>query len=175
MNVTVIYDSYYGSTKAMAAEVAAGASSVAGAAVRCLSVDEASRDDLEWADGIALGCPTHMGSIAWQMKRFIDEEFAALWQSHVLVGKAGTVFTTGGAGGAGGTELTQIALLSNLAQHGMILVTHPHNMPGFRPDGMAWGATWATGRGDRPPTQRQIDSARSQGQRLAEVAGKLMA
>lgn len=173
MNIAVLYDSYYGHTKEMAHEVAAGAESVEGVVVQCKSIEEASRKDLQWADGIAVGCPTHMGSPAWRMKRFIDEEFSQLWLRHELVGKVGTTFTTGGSGGAGGSELAQLALLANFAQQGMVLVTLPRNTPGFQPDGMAWGATWATGRGHEPPTESQRGSAQAQGRLLAEVTKKL--
>lgn len=174
MKILVVYDSYHGHTATMAGEVAAGAEQAAGAEVRLKTVAEADRHDLTWADGIAVGSPTHMGSIGWQMKRFIDEEFSALWTEGHLVGKVGAVFTTGGSGGAGGAEMAQLVLLANFAQHGMILITHPHNSPGYRPDGIAWGPSWKTGRGGRAPTAAQVESARALGQRLAEVAGRMV-
>jgi len=173
MNIAVIYDTYHGHTEAMAKEVAAGAAAVSGIEVRCKRVEDATRDDLLWADGIAVGCPTHMGSPSWQMKRFIDKEFSQLWLKHALVGKVGTTFTTGGSGGAGGAELAHLALMANFAQQGMILVTLPRNTPGYQPDGMAWGATWATGRGDQPATEQQRDAAQAQGRLLAEITTKL--
>ncbi len=173
MNIAVIYDTYHGHTEAMAKQVAHGAASVAGIEVRCKNVADATQDDLLWADGIALGSPTHMGSPAWQMKRFIDEAFSQLWLKHALVGKVGTTFTTGGSGGAGGAELAHLALLANFAQQGMILVTMPRNTPGYQPDGMAWGPTWATGKGDQPATKEQRDSAQAQGRLLSEITKKL--
>lgn len=173
MKILILYDSYHGHTAAMAREVAAGAEQVAGAEVRLKTVSDAQKDDLLWAEGMAVGSPTHMGSIGWQMKRFIDHEFSALWGELKLAGKVGAVFTTGGAGGAGGAELAQLSLLANYAQQGMVIVTHPHNSPGYRPDGLPWGPSWSTGRGGRDPTPAQISSARALGQRLAEVTGRL--
>ncbi len=173
MNIAVIYDTYHGHTGAMAKELAAGAESVSGIEVRCKSVEDATQDDLQWADGIALGCPTHMGSPSWRMKRFIDEAFSQLWLKHALVGKVGTTFTTGGSGGAGGAEPAHLALSANFAQQDMILVTLPRNTPGYQPDGMAWGTTWATGRGDQPTTENQRNAAQAQGRLLAEITTKL--
>ncbi len=173
MKIAVIYDSYRGHTKAMAREVATGAASVEGAEVRTKSVEEAAQADLQWADGIAVGCPTHMGSPAWRMKKFIDEVFGQCWLKFELVGKVGTTFTTGGAGGAGGSELAQVALLANFAQQGMVLVTLPRNTPGFAPDGMAWGSTWATGTGADNLDEHQHTAAQAQGKLLAEVTKKL--
>jgi len=65
---------------------------------------------------------------------------------HRLIGKTGAVFNTGGSGGAGGAELTMLGMLANLAENGMILVTHPRNATGFKPDGMHWGPTCSTGK-----------------------------
>lgn len=175
MHILVLYDTYHGHTAAMAQEIAAGASEVRDAEVRLKQVVDAVADDLLWADGIALGSPTHMGSMGWQMKRFIDDVFASLWGRARLSGKVGAVFTTGGSGGAGGAELTLLALMANLAQQGMILLTHPHNVPGYRPDGISWGPTWSTGRGDLPPTEAQVAAARGHGRRLAELSGRVAA
>ena len=43
------------------------------------SVEEASLDDLEWADGLALGTPTRYGLPAAQLKHFIDQT-GPLWR-----------------------------------------------------------------------------------------------
>lgn len=49
----------------MAELVAEGAKSVSPVEVRFKTVDEATAEDLVWCDGVAVGSPTHMGSIAW--------------------------------------------------------------------------------------------------------------
>ncbi len=173
MNVAVIFDSYDGHTERMAQAVAEGALS-AGAEVMCKPAQEVAAEDLTWADGIALGAPTHMGTAGWKMKKFIDEVFSGLWMENVLIGKAGAVFNTGGSGGAGGAEITLIGMLSNLAANGMILVTHPRTANGYRPDGLSWGPSCVTGHGDAGPTEKHLAAARAHGERLAEVAEKLI-
>ena len=51
----------------MADLVAEGAAGVPDAEVRLKAVAEATADDLAWCDGVAVGSPTHMGTIAWEM------------------------------------------------------------------------------------------------------------
>lgn len=172
MNILIAYDSYRGHTEKLAQAIAEGADSLDGAEVRCLSVSEATEDDLLWADGVALGCPTHMGTMSWQMKKFIDTSFANLWIKNALTGKVGAVFTTGGSGGTGGAELTLLTLCSNLAQNGFVLITHPRDTPGYKPDGMHWGPVWATRSGGEP-SEDHLLAARAHGRRLSEITGKL--
>ena len=173
MNILVAFDSYNGHTEKMAKALAQGAESIQGTQVRCKPAGEVKEEDLLWADGIALGSPTHMGSAGWQMKKLIDEQFALQWMKNTLIGKVGAVFNTGGSGGAGGAELTMLGMISNLAENGFILVTHPRNAPGYRPDGMHWGPTCATGKGDAGPKEEHLTAARGHGRRLAEVTSKL--
>ena len=56
----------------MAAHVAEGAASVPGIEVRVRSVEEATREDVIWCDGMAVGTPTNLGLTSWKMKRFWD-------------------------------------------------------------------------------------------------------
>ncbi len=173
MNVAIIFDSYDGHTEKMASAMAEGARSVPGADVRCKPAKDTTAEDLTWAGGIALGSPTHMGSMGWQMKKLIDEQFSGLWMKNALIGKVGAVFSTGGSGGAGGAELSMLSLLSNLAENGLVLVTHPRTTPGYKPDGMHWGPTCVTGKGDLGPNEAHLTAARNHGKRLAETTAKL--
>jgi len=173
MKIAIIFDSYNGHTEKVAQAMAEGARDVPGAEVRCQPATETTEEDLLWAEGIALGSPTHMGSMGWQMKQLIDARFSPLWMKNALVGKVGAVFNTGGSGGAGGAELTLLSLLSNLAENGMILLSHPRNAPGYKPDGMHWGPTCVTGRGDLGPKDAHLEAARAHGKRLAEVTRAL--
>lgn len=70
--ILVLYYSEKGHTQAMAELVAAGARSVPDTELRLKTVAEATADDLTWCDGIGVGSPTHMGTIAWEMKRWWD-------------------------------------------------------------------------------------------------------
>src|ERR687894_1881275 len=83
--VLVVYYSLHGHVEALARAVGAGVESVRNTDVRLRRlpdngdakplqgrVDEATLDDLRWADGIAWGTPTRYGTMATPMKRFLD-------------------------------------------------------------------------------------------------------
>lgn len=70
-NVAVIYYSENGSIKGLA-EAAAEGATAAGAEVRLRPAHEAVTDDLEWADVVLFGTPSHYGTIAAGLKTFID-------------------------------------------------------------------------------------------------------
>jgi NAD(P)H dehydrogenase (quinone) len=106
--ILVLYHSTSGNTKLMAELVAEGATGVPETELRLLSVSEAGAADLLWCDGVAVGSPTCMGTIAWQMKRWWDETAQPLWPK--IEGKLGCAFSSSG-GLAGGGELTCLALL----------------------------------------------------------------
>ena len=69
-NILALYHSATNCTSEMASFVAQGAQSIEGMEVRLLSIDEASAEDVLWCDGIAVGSPTNMGTVSWQMKQF---------------------------------------------------------------------------------------------------------
>src|SRR5690348_18494108 len=92
--VLVLYYTKDGHTKTMADLVREGASLVPETEVRCMHVNEATVDDLVWCDGIAVGSPTHMGTIAWEMKQWWDVTAAPLWPK--TEGKIGCAFTSSG-------------------------------------------------------------------------------
>ena len=172
MKILVVFDSFYGHTEKFAHAISDGAAQAEGAQTKCLSAEQAQFSDLNWADGIIIGCPTHMGTASWKMKKFIDEAFSHAWMNHSLVGKVGGVFATGGSGGAGGSELTLLGLASNMAQNGLTIVPFPRNSAGYKPDGMHWGPVWAT-RSDKELRPENIEAAHSYGKRFAEITGKL--
>lgn len=116
-NIFVLYDSQSGYTAQMAAYVAEGARSVPGSDVRLRSVDEASREDVLWCHGLAVGSPTHMGGMSWKMKRFWDERTDGLWGQ--IDGKFGCAFSSSGGWG-GGNELTCMSLLVTLMNFGFL-------------------------------------------------------
>lgn len=139
--VLITYASDYGHTRRAALAVAHGAESVAGTVVRTRTVGEVTPDDVLDADALILGSPVHMGSVHWEMKRFIDETLSALWTRDLLVGRAGGVFATGGGlGGAGaGCEFAMLSMLAVLAELGTVLVPLPKSAEGFADCGHHWG------------------------------------
>merc|ERR1712000_47365 len=168
---SVIVDSRYGSTLALAKAIAQGAADE-GAEVRLLRVDidepefsvdtaradfiraqeeyknlpRATADDLVWADGIIWGSPTRYGLMSTPLRAFIDE-VAPLWRAGALIGKVGAVFTSSG-GMHSGNELTLMSLMMPFMQHGMIVLGVPHSEPALiktRKGGAPYGASVVTG------------------------------
>ncbi len=115
--VLVQYYSQTGHTHQMAELVAEGAARVQGIEVCLKSVAESSFHDLLWMDGIALGAPTHLGSIPWAMKKFWDEASEDVWGK--IDGKFGCVFSSSGGLG-GGPEITCLGLLTVLMNYGVM-------------------------------------------------------
>jgi NAD(P)H dehydrogenase (quinone) len=157
--ILVLYHSEGGHTKMLADLVFAGAASVAHTDVRLKSVTEATADDLVWCDGIAVGSPTHMGTIGWEMKRWWDVVARPLWQK--IDGKIGCAFTSCG-GLAGGGELTCLALQIVLMNYGLLVFGVPDYVaPGQT---LHYGAVCA----GRPRSTGDREACRRLGLRLAE-------
>jgi NAD(P)H dehydrogenase (quinone) len=116
--VLIQYYTETGHTQKMAELVAEGAGSVEGIEVRLKTVAESSFDDIFWADGIAIGAPTHLASIPWQLKKFWDGITDEAWGK--IDGKIGCAFSSEGGLG-GGAELTCMALLTILMNYGLMV------------------------------------------------------
>ena len=194
--VLVLYYSMYGHVERMADAVAEGARS-AGAEVAVKRVAElvppealaksgaktdqaapvADPHELGGYDAIVVGSPTRYGRMAAQMAEFWDRT-GGLWARQALEGKVGSAFTST-ATQHGGQETTLMAIHTMLLHHGMVLVGLPYSATGqTRLDeitgGSPYGATTiAGGKGERQPSANELDLARFQGRRVAEVAAKL--
>ena len=157
--VLVLYFSATGNTRKMAEQVAAGAATIEATEVRLRSIDEATREDLAWCDGIALGAATNLGTVPWQMKKWWDALPNDVWQS--LDGKLGCAFSSSGGWG-GGTELACLELLIVLMNHGLVVfgvtdyVEKRHTLH--------YGAVQA----GQPRSFAEIASCRRLGERMAE-------
>ncbi|HTR41090.1 MAG TPA: NAD(P)H-dependent oxidoreductase [Pseudomonadales bacterium] len=157
--ILVLYYSEQGHTKAMAELVAAGAKDVPDTDVRLKTVVEATAEDLTWCDGIAVGSPTHMGTIAWEMKRWWDVVAQPLW--YEIEGKIGCAFSSSG-GRAGGGELTCLALQIVLMNYGLLVFGVPDYVaPGQT---LHYGAICA----GKPREEGEKEACRRLGRRLAE-------
>ncbi|HTQ49390.1 MAG TPA: flavodoxin domain-containing protein [Candidatus Acidoferrales bacterium] len=157
--VLILYYSKDGHTKMMANLVGEGAAGVSPTEVRLKNVSEASADDLVWCDGIAVGSPTHMGTIAWEMKQWWDVTAAPLWPK--TEGKIGCAFTSSG-GNAGGGELTCLALQIVLMNYGIFVFGVPDYVaPG---ETLHYGAVCA----GRPSKASDREACHRLGRRLAE-------
>jgi len=157
--VLVLFDSATGNTKRMAELVAKGADQISGTEVKILSVDEASKEDIIWCDGVAIGSPTNMGVLSWKMKRFWDVELQPLWSK--IDGKIGCAFSSSGGWG-GGSELTCLSLLTVLMNFGFLVF----GVPDYVADRMTlhYGAVIA----GKPKQKKDRDACERLGKRLAQ-------
>ncbi|MDP2955276.1 MAG: flavodoxin domain-containing protein [Longimicrobiales bacterium] len=167
-NVVVVYFSATGHTKAMAEAVAEGARGVAGSDVRLLTVGEATRDDLLWADAVLVGSPVRTANVAPEVAAFIN----GMPFGGEMADKVGAAFVTGG-GISAGEELTQVALLHSMLVYGMVVVGGPEWTGAF-------GASAITGEPPFSPDpagslvdERFLAKGRGLGRRAAEVAARL--
>ncbi len=121
-HIAVVYHSGYGHTKLQAEAVARGAAGVMGVSASLLTTDEAiaNLDQLDGADGIIFGCPTYMGNVSADMKKF-QEVAAKKWFTLAWKDKVAGAFTN--SSNFSGDKLnTLIGLMINSMQHGMIYV-----------------------------------------------------
>ncbi len=179
MNILIAFHSDYGNTEKLAQAIAAGMRPAAPEAdIRLQQAADTALDDLVRADLLVFGAPVHMGSMAWPMKKLIDEG-AKLWMEGALEGKIGAAFATcGGFGSAGGgVEQTLIALHSNFLEHGMIVIGCPKSLPGYADAGLQWGLAARTGDHTGMPagiSEAALAAGRAWGGHLAETARRLL-
>lgn len=156
--VLVLFYSKEGSTKKMAEYVAEGARQIPDTEVRFKSIDEADREDIIWCDGIALGSPTHLGTVSSKMKQFW-EDILPDWQK--LDGKIGCAFSSQGGWGGGG-ELTCQALMTIMLNYGFLVF----GVPDY--SGHQFTAHYGAVQAGEPREDKEIESCRRLGKRLAE-------
>jgi len=201
MKVLVVFYSMYGHVYRMAEAVAEGVRGVPGATAELRRVPEtlpdailekmgalearkvfahvpvAKVEDLASADALIFGTPTRFGNMCGQMRQFLDAT-GQLWAQGKLVGKVGSVFTSS-ATQHGGQESTLLSFHITLLHHGMVLVGLPYSFQGqTRMDeitgGSPYGAsTIAGGKGERMPSENELQGARFQGRHVAGIAARL--
>jgi len=120
-------------------------------------VSNTSVDELLEADAIVLGSPTYYGTMAGEMKTFIDESVVHHGKLH---GKVGGAFSSSGILG-GGNETTVMSLIEALLIHGMIVEGHP-KMAHYGP--VAVGA----------PDTKTIEECVKYGRQVGELTIKLI-
>lgn len=194
--VMVLYYSAYGHIETMAQAVAEGVRA-GGANVDIKRVPElvpqdvakkshykldqaaqvATIAELADYDAIIVGTGTRFGRMSSQMANFLDQA-GGLWAKGALHGKVGAAFTST-ATQHGGQETTLFSIITNLLHFGMVIVGLDYGFAGqMKLDEVTGGSPYGTttiagGDGSRQPTQNELDAARYQGQRVAEIAIKL--
>lgn len=156
----------------VSAEVMAKAPGWAEAATAMNARYEApSAADAEWADALILGTPTRFGSISSELKAYIDG-LGGLWVAGKLNGKAGSVFCSTSTT-HGGNESTLLSMYNPLAHLGFIIVPTGYADPSLYKAGTPYGASAVSHNQATPPTSDDLDVARFQGRRVANVAKAL--
>ncbi len=136
------------------------------------NVEVVSLDDLDWADGVALGSPTRFGLPAAQLKQFIDQT-GGLWYSDALVDKVVTAFTSASTS-HGGLESTVLAMLNTAYHWGSIVLPLGYTGDEVKATGNPYGSSFVSQKGAGPDEQ-SLATAAHQGRRLARVAGAIVA
>ncbi len=167
--ILVAYYSRTGNTEQMAQGVVGGAKGIPGVIVILKKVADVSKEDLEAADGIILGCPTYFANIPGEMKTIIDDWN---WKMKVdFTDKVGGAFATAG-GQVGGQEHVVVSLLMFMLHNRMVVAG-----PLYRNEktGSVWaesGAAAITGPLDQGVGEKELDGAKKLGRRIAALAVK---
>lgn len=109
--ILVIYHSQSGNTECMAEAVALGASMVEGVTVVLRRASDATLNDLEFCDGLAIGSPEYFGYMAGMIKDFFDRTYEKARTLKEIIHKPYVVFVSAGNDGTGAvTQIERIAL-----------------------------------------------------------------
>lgn len=194
--VLVLYYSSWGHMEKMANAAAEGARE-AGATVTVKRVPElvplevakaahykldqpapiASPLELDQYDAIIVGAATRYGAMAAQLKNFWDQT-GPLWAKGALINKVGSVMVST-ATQHGGAETALVATQVMLQHHGMVIVPLSYAYQGQMGNDVVRGGapygmtTTADGDGSRQPSEQELEGAKFQGKRVAEIAAKL--
>ncbi len=194
VKLAIVYYSTYGTNHAMA-EAAAKAAEEAGAEVRLRKVretvpadvvksveawyghaektahiPEATPDDLVWANAFLFSAPTRFGTVASQMRAFIDT-LGPVWQQGHLANKAVSAMSSA-QNTHGGQESTLVGLYTTFMHWGSIIVAPGYADPViFASGGNPYGATANM----NDVNDAVLASVRFQARRLVEFAAKIAA
>ena len=190
--VYIVYHSGYGHTKLQAEAVHRGAAGVAGVEAVLLTTTEAAEriDELDAADAIIFGCPTYMGSMSAEMKKFL-ELCAKKWFTLAWKDKVAGAFTN--SSNFSGDKLnTLMGLVIHAMQQGMIYVSlgvhpaasHPESLntvEGPGPDAVnrlgSYVGPMAASFQVKPPAAPppgDIQTAEDYGRRVANIAAQFV-
>jgi NAD(P)H dehydrogenase (quinone) len=136
-------------------------------------VEEATNDDLAWADAIIFGTPTRYGLPTAPLKQFLDMT-GGLWVKGALVNKVCSSFTSTGTS-HGGQETTIINLNTTFYHWGAIIVSPGYADPIQFQSGTPYGTSFTSNNGALKPDEVALAAARFQGRRVAEVTAQFIA
>ena len=132
-----------------------------------------TKDDAEWADAILFGTPCYFGAMASELKAFLDQ-LGPQWKRGALANKVGGAFASV-SWPHGGSEVVTLSLYAPMAHLGMIIVPTGYTDEAMLKAGSPYGASTVVGADNRAPRDEDLDAARHQGRRIADVAAALAA
>lgn len=136
-------------------------------------VPTATSDDLDWADAILFSVPTRFGTMAGQLKNFIDRQ-GGLWAQGKLINKAVSAMTSA-QNPHGGQEATILSLYTSMMHWGAVIVPVGYTDASvFKAGGNPYGTSVTQGQ-DGKPVEDVKDAVAHQTRRLIEVAGWIKA
>src|ERR1700712_3066714 len=128
-------------------------------------------DDATWADAILFGTPCYFGSMATELKAFLDQ-LGPQWKKGSLAGKIGGAFASV-SWPHGGSEVVTLSLYAPMAHLGMIIVPTGYTDEAMLEAGSPYGASTVVGKENRPPREEDLDAVRHQARRMTQIAAAL--
>lgn len=134
-------------------------------------VQEASGDDVLWADAVLFGTPTRWGNVSAQLKHFI-ETLGGYWRQGGLQDKVYSGFTASSTP-HGGQESTLLAMYNTFYHIGGIVVGPGYTSPAKFVDGNPYGTSHVSAQGRNPVDDTARAAAAVQAKRVITVARAL--
>jgi len=106
-------------------------------------IPHATGDDIVWADAVIFGSPTRFGSVASQLRNFLDS-LGGLWSEGKLADKVYAAFTSTNTA-HGGQETTLLTLYVTLMHFGGVIVPPGYTEPLKFVDGNPYGVSLTAG------------------------------
>ena len=128
-------------------------------------------------DAIIFGVSTRFGGMASQLKNFLDQT-GPLWAKGALIDKVASVMVST-ATQHGGAEIALLNTQASLQHHGMIIVPLSYAYQGQSGNDVVRGGapygmtTTSDSDGSRQPSAQELEGARFQGRRVAEITARL--
>lgn len=131
------------------------------------------KEDAEWADAILFGTPCYFGTMATELKNFLDQ-LGPQWKRGALAGKVGGAFATA-SWPHGGTEVVTLSLYAPMSHLGMVIVPTGYTDEAMLEAGSPYGASAIVGAENRPPQKADLDAAEHQGRHIVAITDALIA
>jgi len=135
------------------------------------NVEQASSDDIEWADAIIFSVPTRFGVMAAQMKQFLDTQ-GGLWSKGKTVNKVVSAMSSA-QNPHGGQEVTILSIYTVMMHWGAIIVPPGYADESiFKSGGNPYGLSVTAGKDGM--VENVENAVKFQAKRTVEIASKLI-